>query len=119
MLYERLNPEMKATVDSYVARLQILDWRSRADLLTEAARPFGEDLPPDKARIAARGFITAVLERLEETEVTDPRQALLYLASLHAEHRAMADRYLEAHPEVRAEIEAGLDGESMTYRFPE
>lgn len=119
MLYERLNPEMKATVDSYVARLQVLDWRGRANLLTEAARPFGEDLPPDKARIAARGFITAVLERLEETEVTDSRQALLYLTSLHAEHRAMADHYLEKHPEVRAEVEAGLDGESMTYRFPE
>jgi hypothetical protein len=119
MLYERLNPEMKKTVDSYVARLQVLDWRRRANLLTEAARPFGEDLPPDKAQLAGRGFITAVLERLEETEVTDPRQALLYLASLHAEHRAMADRFLDENPEVRAEVEAGLDGETMTYDFPE
>jgi hypothetical protein len=119
MLYERLNPEMKKTVDSYVTRLQVLDWRRRADLLTEAARPFGDDLPPDKARLAGRGFITAVLERLEEAEVTDPRQALLYLTSLHAEHRAMADRYLDENPAVRAEVEAGLDGETMTYEFPE
>lgn len=119
MLYERLNPEMKKTVDSYVTRLQALDWRRRADLLTDAAQPFGDDLPPDKARIAARGFITAVLERLDEAEVTDPRQSLLYLASLHAEHRAMADRYLDENPEVRAEVEAGLNGETVTYRFPE
>lgn len=119
MLYERLNPQMRKTVDSYVVRIQALDWRRRADLLTDAAGPFGEDLPPDKARIAARGFITAVLERLDESEVTDPRQALLYLASLHAEHRAMADSYLEENPELRAEVEAGLDEGTVTYRFPE
>ncbi|HYU30651.1 MAG TPA: hypothetical protein VEW48_00685 [Thermoanaerobaculia bacterium] len=108
MLYERLNPGMKQIVDSYVARLKVLDWRRRADLLTDAALPFGEDLPPDKAQVAARGFITAVLERLDETEVTDPRQALLYLASLLPEHRALAEKYLDENPEVRAEVEAGL-----------
>lgn len=118
MLYERLNPEMKQTVDSYVARLQILDWRRRADLLTDAALPFGEELPPDKARIAARGFITAVLERLDEAEVTDPRQALVYLTSLHAEHRAMADLYLEKNPDVRAEVEAGLAADAETGQLP-
>ncbi|HKH45713.1 MAG TPA: hypothetical protein VKM72_13710, partial [Thermoanaerobaculia bacterium] len=108
MLYERLNPEMQQTVDSYVRRLQGLDWRRRADLLTDAALPFGEDLPPEKATIAARGFVTAVLERLDEDEVSEARQALLYLASLHPEHRAMAERFLDENPEVRAEVEAGL-----------
>lgn len=105
MLYERLNPEMRETVDSYVARLQVLDWRRRVDLLTDAALPFSEDLPPEKAKVAARGFVTAVLERLDESEVTDPRQALLYLASLLPEHRAMAELYFDEHPEVRAEVE--------------
>jgi len=105
MLYERLNPEMKETVDSYVTRLKALDWGRRADLLTNTAQPFGEDLPSDKAQIAARGFITAVLERLAEAEVTDPRQAMLYLASLLPEHRALAGRYLDEHPELRSEIE--------------
>jgi hypothetical protein len=113
MLYERLNPEMKATVDSYVIRLKVLDWGRRADVLADAALPFGEDLPPDKARIAARGFVTAVLERLageDEDEVTDPRQALLYLASLHPGHQAMAEQYFEENPEMRAEVEAeGLE----------
>lgn len=109
MLYERLNPEMKATVDSYVTRLRVLDWGRRADLLADAALPFGEDLPPDKARIAARGFVTAVLERLDEDDdaVTDPRQALLYLASLHPGHQAMAEQYFQENPEMRAEVEAG------------
>lgn len=109
MLYERLNPGMKATVDSYVTRLKVLDWGRRADVLADAALPFGEDLPPDKARIAARGFVTAVLERLDEgeDEVTDPRQALLYLASLHPGHQAMAEQYFEENPEMRAEVEAG------------
>lgn len=105
MLYERLSPEMKKTVDAYVDRLKVLDWGRRADLLADAALPFGEDLPPDKARIAARGFVTAVLERLEEAEVTDPRQALVYLASLSAGHRALAEAYLDEHPELRAEVD--------------
>lgn len=106
MLYERLNPEMQETVDSYVARLKDMDWRRRADLLTDSALPFGEDLPPDKARLAARGFVTAVLERLDEDEVTEARQALVYLTSLNPNHRALADSFLDEHPELRAEIDA-------------
>lgn len=105
MLYERLNPEMKKTVDAYVDRLKVLDWGRRTDLLTDAALPFGEDLPADKAQIAARGFVTAVLERLDEAEVTDPRQALVYLASLHAHHREMAERFFEENPEMRPAVE--------------
>lgn len=108
MLYEKLNAGMKKTVDAWVGRLQVLDWRRRADLLTDAALPFGEGLPPDKARTATRGFITAVLERLGEEEVTDPRQALLYLASLDPEHREQAERYLDEHPEIRAEVDEEL-----------
>src|SRR4028118_2292971 len=104
MLYERLNPEMKKTVDSYASRLKVLDWGRRSELLTDSALPFGEDLPPDKARLAARGFVTAVLERLDEDEVTEARQALVYLASLNPNHRALADSFLDEHPELRAEI---------------
>ncbi|HEX7185197.1 MAG TPA: hypothetical protein VF756_25455 [Thermoanaerobaculia bacterium] len=99
MLYEKLNAEMKETVDAWVGRLKVLDWQRRSDLLAESALPFGEDLPPDKARTAARGFVTAVLERLDEAEVTDPYQALLYQVSLNPGHQEMAERYFAAHPE--------------------
>jgi hypothetical protein len=99
---------MKQTVDAWVGRLGVLDWRRRGDLLAEASLPFGQDLPPDKAKIAARGFVTAVLERLptaKSHEIDDPYQALLYLASLDPGHRTQAEAYLDAHPEVRGEGE--------------
>ena len=107
MLYEKLNADMKKTVDAWVGRLAVLDWRRRSDLLADASLPLGEGLPPEKASMVARGFVTAVLERLGEDEVTDPFQAVLYLASLNPEHRAQAERYLDEHPEIEAE-EGGL-----------
>jgi len=120
MLYEKLNAEMQGTVDAWVARLKVLDWGRRSDLLTESAISFAEDMPPEKSNLAARGFITAVLERLCASEdghhggsggaVTDTRQALLYLASLDTGHRALAKAYLDAHPEIRDEVAKGLGG---------
>jgi hypothetical protein len=119
MLYEKLNAEMQQTVDAWVARLKVLDWGRRSSLLTESAISFAEDMPPEKSNLAARGFITAVLERLCASEdghrggsgagaVTDTRQALLYLASLDTGHRALAKAYLDAHPEIRDEVAKGL-----------
>ena len=122
MLYEKLNTEMQQTVDAWVARLKVLDWGRRSSLLTESALSFAEDMPPDKSNLAARGFITAVLERLCASEdghpghpgaartraVTDTRQALLYLASLDTGHRALAKAYLDEHPEIRDEVAKGL-----------
>jgi len=107
MLYEKLDPGLKKMVDGYVGRLRVLSWKRRSDLVVEAARSFGEDLPPDKAPTAARGFITAVLERLKPEPLTDPYQASLYLASLDPEHRQAAEAYFAAHPE----LEAGLPEE--------
>ena len=57
------------------------------------------------ARLASKGFLTAVIERLEAGEVDDPHHACLFTASLNAEHRAMADGYLADHPEVWALLE--------------
>ena len=122
-LYEKLNAEMQATVDAWVDRLEALDWGRRSDLLTESALTFAEDMPADKSNLAARGFITAVLERLcasedgqpesaEAEAVTDIRQALLYLASLDTGHRALAKAYLDEHPEIRDEVARGLAEES-------
>lgn len=111
MLYERLNAEMQKTVDAYVGRLKVLDWRRRSDLLAESALPFGQDLPPDQAKTAARGFITAVIERLGAPEVNDARQALLYMASLDPTHRTMADAWLDANPEIQEAVERGLRGD--------
>jgi hypothetical protein len=111
MLYEKLNPEMKRLVDDWARRLQGYDWRRRSEMLAEVSLPFTEEMEPRKARLAAAGFVTGVLERWEVQEVDDPQQARLYLLSLNPEHRALAERYLEHHPEERAAIEAEVVGE--------
>lgn len=110
MLYEKLNPEMKKLVDDWARRLEGYDWRRRSELLAEVSLPFTEEMEPRKARLAAAGFVTGVLERWEVEEVDDPQQVRLYLLSLNPGHRALAERYLEAHPEERAAIEAEVEG---------
>lgn len=105
MLYEKLNPEMKEMVDDYARRLQIYDWGRRSELLAEVSLPFGEELDPRRAKIAAAGFLTGVLERWNLSEIADPRQARLYLMSLNPDHRKLAESWLEEHPEERAAIE--------------
>lgn len=112
MLYEKLEAPMRELVDTYVERLRDLSWSRRSDALAEAARPFGEALGEehgeDQARLAGRGFVTAVLERLPEDEVTDPHQAVLLRLSLNPHHRAAADAYLADHPEVQALVDETL-----------
>lgn len=106
MLYERLNPEMQQMVDDYAQRLQVYDWGRRSELLSEVSIPFGEELGPRQAKIAAAGFLTGVLERWGLEEIEDPRQARLYLMSLNPEHRELAGRYFEEHPEAGGVLEA-------------
>lgn len=110
MLYEKLDPPMREMVDAWAERLRGVPWPRRSDLLAEAARPFGERFEGEQATTAARGFVTAVLERLDEGEIDDPYQASMYRLSLHPAHRAAADAYLDAHPELRAVIERDPGG---------
>jgi len=105
MLYEKLNVEMKKMVDDYALRLQIYDWSRRSELLAEVSLPFGEELDPRRAKLAAAGFLTGVLERWNVMEIEDLHQARLYLLSLNPEHRTLAERWLDEHPEERAAIE--------------
>ena len=60
MLYEKLNPDMRQTIDDWAQRLAPLDWGRRGELLAEAAAAFGEDLSPEKSDLAGKGFLTAV-----------------------------------------------------------
>ncbi len=108
MLYDKLNSQMRRTVDEYATRLGPLAWNRRSDLLADAARPFVEDLEPEMASLAAKGFMTAVLERWDDPRVVDPRQACLYMISLNPHHRAMAAEYLHANPHVRDVVEEEL-----------
>jgi len=115
MLYDKLNDQMRQMVDTYAERLAGLDWSRRGALLGQAALPFGERFDEEQARLAGKGFVTAVLERLPEAEtaeVTDAHQAVLFSLSLDPGHRAAAKRYLDAHPEVGAVVEAELGEEN-------
>jgi len=105
MIYEKLNPEMQSTVDAYVGRIGPLDWRRRGTLLAEAGATLGAELGPEKSGLAARGFVTAVLERLGPPEVTNPFQAALYLASLDEDHRAQGERFLQENPQYREVVD--------------
>ncbi len=114
MLYDKLSPQMRQTVDAYVNRLGPLAWNLRSDLLASAAGPFVEDLAPEQAQLAAKGFMTAVLERWDDTRVVDPRQACLYMISLNPRHRALAAEYLDANPHMRHAVRQEL-GEAEVF----
>ncbi|MEA2694770.1 MAG: hypothetical protein QOJ16_4157 [Acidobacteriota bacterium] len=105
MLYEKLNPVMQEMVDLYVQRLSPLSWKRRVDMLGEAIPAFAGELTADQAKTAARGFITAVLERLEVSDVDDPFQASLYLVSLSLDHQEAAAGFLGAHPEYEDAVQ--------------
>lgn len=109
-LYDKLNPDMQQTVDTWVERLQALPWARRSDLLAEAALPWREEFEPAQARQLTRGFITAVLERLEEPVIDNPHQAVAHLLSLHGEDHEKALAWLAQHREVREIVARELAG---------
>jgi hypothetical protein len=113
MLYEKLNDEMRAMVDHYAVRLAPLPWPTRSGLLAEAAVPFAEEFEDEGARLAAQGFLTAVLERLDGGAVEDPHHARLLTLSLNPYHRAMAECYFAANPHVSFLLAGGIDGETV------
>lgn len=108
MFYEKLNHLIRRAVDRYVEELGDLPWQRRSHLLSQVVPSFTEDLAPEDAPLAARGFITAVLERWDEPRVVDPYQACLYLTSLLPEHQELAERFLEDNPELRVMVEREL-----------
>ncbi|HEX2254024.1 MAG TPA: hypothetical protein VHQ65_12210 [Thermoanaerobaculia bacterium] len=105
MLYEKLNPEMRHMVDVYAQRLADVPWRQCSDALAEAARPFNDQFSEEEAHLAARGFVTAVIERIGTQPVAELDQALLYRLSLDPEHRQLAQSWLDDHPELGAAVE--------------
>lgn len=116
MLYERLDPDMQRTVDEFAARLAELPWARRSDALAEAARPFAEQYEGPKATLAGKGFLTAVLERLDVTVVTDAHQAVLLALSLNPEHQRQAQTWLDSHPEVATVLATALADEDPDFQ---
>jgi hypothetical protein len=109
MLYEKLSEPMQEMVDHYAEKARTLPWTQTSNLIGEASKQLSEEFTGRQARVASRGFLTAVLERLEPAEVNDPLQACLFTLSLNPEHRRMADQYLDQNPEVREMLDAEMD----------
>jgi hypothetical protein len=102
--YIKLNPMIRRAVDRYAAELGDLPWQQRSHLLSQVVPSFTEELAPEDAPLAARGFITAILELWEEPRVVDPYQACLYLTSLLPEHQQLAQDFLEENPELEVVV---------------
>ncbi len=72
-------------------------------LQIEERAPGALEAPTDdeKIWIVFSTVLTAYLERLGETEITNPAQAELFSLSFDDEHQALAERWYAAHPEKR------------------
>ena len=118
----RLDPTFHGYLDSLVEHAATALWPERRAALESFARGIAA-CPADQLEIAAeripgeaavllepaellfRTILSAYLESLGEHEITNPDQALLYALSLESEHVALAEAWLEAHPEFRVQEE--------------
>lgn len=66
---------MQRTVDEFADCIRPLSWARGSDLLVEASRPFANPFEGDAARLASKGFLTAVMERLEPEQLNAPTGA--------------------------------------------
>ncbi len=118
-MYDELDPTLRSYVDALVRHAATALWPERYQALqsfwtgiakcdpaehravtTALGLELSDDVDP--AEVVFRLVLTAYLEQLDETEVTNPDQALTYSLSLDGDHVALADRWLEAHPEHNA-----------------
>lgn len=119
-IYHELDSQMKGYVDALVEHAESALWPERKEALASFYRGIvksdGEDLNAVLARLGLedvddehqaemvfRIVLTAYLERLDDAEVTNPDQAVLYSLSLDDAHIAAADRWLAEHPEHQVE----------------
>ncbi|MBP2230320.1 hypothetical protein J2847_003623 [Azospirillum agricola] len=71
----------------------------RQALLADGGAPETEgDGGPADFRKVLPLYVGAILEGLDETEMTGPEQAAIYLLSIHPEHQAAAERWMLADP---------------------
>ena len=73
----------------------------RQALMSDGAAPADAadaDGGPEDFRRVLPLYVGAILERLNETSVTSPEQASIYLLSIHPEHQAAAEGWMLADP---------------------
>jgi hypothetical protein len=109
--YDNLAPQFRAYVDALLAHAQTALWperraalesfyrgiaRSPANDLRAAAEALGLDDHSDEdiADLIFRRVLTAYLNRLDESAITNPDQAEVYRLSLDPDHLALAERWV-------------------------
>ncbi len=120
-MYEELDPTLRDYADRLLEHAAGALWPERREALESfwhgmrqcpqdeheaAIAALGLELADDAdpAEVVFRLVLTAYLERLEETEVNNPDQALLYNLSLAEGHACLAEAWLDAHPEHRGAV---------------
>lgn len=115
-MYESLHPHVRAYVDALIHHARTALWPERHAALASFRRgvagsdpkdldafvkAVGLDVPAgaDAAEAVFRAVLTAYLDRLAETEVSNPDQAYLYSQSLDEAHVDLAAAWLAQHPE--------------------
>jgi hypothetical protein len=117
-VYDELDSTLRSYVDALVRHAATALWPERYQALqsfwtgiakcdpaehraatTALGLELSEDVDP--AEVVFRLVLTAYLEQLDETEVTNPDQALTYSLSLDGDHVEQAERWLATHPEHR------------------
>ena len=118
-MYEELDPTLRDYADRLLEHAAAALWPERREALESfwrgmsrcsqdqhetAIAALGLELAEDAdpAEVVFRLVLTAYLERLDEDEVTNPDQALIYSLSLAESHARLAEDWLADHPEHRA-----------------
>lgn len=119
-MYEQLDPTIGGYVDALVEHAQTALWPERRAALESFRRGIDKSDPrdlaacvdalglkispeADPAEVVFRAVLTAYLDRLAETEITNPDQAYVYSQSLKDAHAKPAASWLAAHPEYNLE----------------
>ena len=117
-MYEQLDPRLRGYVDDLLEHARTALWPERRAAIESLWRGMSQTSPDDQqAAVAALGLeldpeadpaellfrlvLTAYLQQLEEPEITNPDQAVLFFLSLDEGHAQEAEQWFLDHPEHR------------------
>lgn len=117
-MYDELGPTLRGYVDRLLEHASTALWPERRMALEGVWRGITKSAPEDRDAAAQaiglqcaegvdpgdvvfRMVLTAYLERLDEREVTNPDQALIYSLSLFEDHADLAEAWFATHPDQR------------------
>ncbi len=115
-MYEQLDSSLRGYVDNLLEHARTALWPERRAAIESLWRGIAQTSPDDQqAAVAALGLeldpeadaaelvfrlvLTAYLQQLQEPEITNPDQAVLFFLSLDEDHAQEAEQWFVEHPE--------------------